>query len=87
MDLQNIIDRLKEDHDCLSIAILALEKIASGNPKRRGRPRKTLDLSSKGIRELEETYKLGFEPAKRHNPGRRQRKPFALSRLITGGIR
>jgi hypothetical protein len=58
MDLQNIIDRLKEDRDCLSIAILALEKIASGNPKRRGRPRKTLDLSSREIRELEETYNL-----------------------------
>jgi hypothetical protein len=42
MDLKPIIDRLKQDRESLTVAIMALEQVALGGARTRGRPPKAL---------------------------------------------
>ena len=65
MDISQIIDQLKQDRDALSIAILALEKLGGAQPKRRGRPRKQLQLPMDLKRQLD-----GMPFARRSVPSR-----------------
>ena len=46
MDIQHLISDLTQQRDQISLAIAALERIAGGTGKRRGRPPKALSLVS-----------------------------------------
>jgi hypothetical protein len=46
MDLKPIIDRLKQDRQSLTVAIMALEQVALGGAKMPGRPSKALQALS-----------------------------------------
>jgi hypothetical protein len=43
INIREIVDRLKQERDSLSIAIVALERISTEDRKKRGRPRKELN--------------------------------------------
>jgi hypothetical protein len=48
INIREIVDRLKQERDSLSIAIVALERISTEDRKKRGRPRKDLNSLSMG---------------------------------------
>lgn len=46
INIREIVERLKQERDSLSTAIVALERISTDDPKKRGRPRKELNSLS-----------------------------------------
>lgn len=70
-DIHQVIERLKEERDSISIAIMALERISQGNRRKRGRPRKAFEpLSTEMQQRLGALFSPTHpEPAKRLGAG------------------
>ena len=90
MDIETIISELREEQELVDAAIIALERLAVGSGKRRGRPPKWLvAMSAANTAEDAETEpqqkKRTFSPEARKRMAEAQRKRFAAARAEAEG--
>jgi hypothetical protein len=61
MDITKILTELRQERECLAEAILAIERVAAGKRKRRGRPPEWMAA-------LAEKKRGGRPPVRNNNP-------------------
>ena len=89
MDIETVIKELREEQELVDAAIVALERLAAGSGRRRGRPPKWLQAMSSieaaSEPEGEPRRKRTFSPEARKRMAEAQRKRFASARAHSEG--
>ena len=83
MDINNMLAELRAERDRLSEAILAIERLAAGGQKRRGRPPKWLAaVSTAGADESGTRKRRPFSAATRAKMAAAQKKRWATRKKV-----
>ena len=85
MDIETVLKELREDRELIDAAIIALERLARGGGKRRGRPPKWMVVSNlEGTAVPEQPKKRRFSVEARKRMAEAQRKRWASRHKAEG---